>query len=284
MADFSNYELGDNVYELANGLLLRMAEAARYDLGLEPSEVAISGLIGRYGPEKELQKNISLVKEILGPDSTRITADWVDESGALHPVNRSFAHDTRPPEKVDAVVWSGGVANWLLRRTGVTERLDPTKVGSVLLPVGNLQMSPGQHQLVATYARLHGKLPTQADFVETYVTGRLKLADFRYEVIQVEEEKGDKILDALFEAKPELLGQTVLVAANAPNSIQAAGEVRLSAKKRNPEFDRAGDQLFMVSDTIPVARRGESTATHQNPDSALGQIARNALFLHRNRA
>ena len=127
--NFSSYELGDNVYGLANGLLIDIAEKAEYELGNAPTEARLKGLIEVLGPEKELQKNIELVKSNLGNAANETIANWVDRSGILAPLDRNFVINVQGPEEVDSVVMTGGVARWMLRREAVVRSLDPEKVG-----------------------------------------------------------------------------------------------------------------------------------------------------------
>lgn len=286
MTNFSNYELDQvqanpkGVYALANGLIPEIANLAGYALSEAPNDEELRGFVGLVGPDKELQKNISRVTDVLGDQATETTADWVERSGVLAPVNRAFKRTVDTPASVDTVLWSGGVANWMLRRRNLTERLDPQNVGQVLLPLGTRNMGNAEHQFVATLANKLGRQPTEAEFAETYIIGGLSVAGFDVEIIPVDSTNGDDILDASVEAHPEILDGSVLVVANAPNAIQGTGQFRLAAKRQDASFDAGDTQLYMMGDTIPVARNGEGTATHQNPKTALGQIARNALFLH----
>lgn len=286
MTDFSTYELGQNPYDLADGILREIAAATGYTLGEQPTDTELSGLISHLGPTKTLQDNITLVQEELGSgiDATTVVADWIERSGVLIPLQRAFADNEPTPNEFDAVVWSGGVANWILRRTAITERLDPERVGTVTIVAGNRQMREAEHQLVINYARKEGKLPSEADFISAYILGRLGLAGFDSSLLRVDSGNGDQILDELFAVHRSLLDKSVVVPSNAPNAIQAAGQLRLAAKRAYVTFDNTHNQVYMMSDSVPVARRGEGTATHQNPFSALGQIARNALFLHKNQA
>ena len=153
------------------------------------------------------------------------------------------------------------------------------------MPVGNREMKPAEHQMVKTYEKRHGKFPTETDFAETYLRGLLEVAGFggdKVQVVPVKDNNGDRILDALFDRRPELLSGSITVVTNAPNAIQAAGQLRAVARRTDEQFDSDGDQLFMVSDSIQLARRGEAPKTHQNPETALVQLMRNALFLQRN--
>lgn len=304
MSDFSNYELtpGLNVQSLAGGVVPAIAGAAEVPLTPYPArnsdggapqglpeaglaiEADLKALVGKVGPDKELQQNISAVRETLGPDAREQIAEWVERSGILYPVERSFKTTEPMPKKTDAVVWGGGVANWMLRRATVTERFDPDNVGRIYLPLGNRPVKAGEHQLAGTYEKQRGRLPKEHEFVRTYILDRLVTAGFdpKPKVIPVASGVGDKVLDALFEREPQLLDGTITVVANAPNAIQAAGQLRLAALRVDPSFDSTGEQLFVASDSVPLARRGEAAKTHQNPETALGQLVRNALFLQAN--
>lgn len=289
MADFSDYELSSkdfSVYALADGMLPEIATAAQFTLTPEPDAENIGSLIGKVGPDKELQQNIGAVREALGPDAKDQIADWIEKSGILFPVERGFADPTSLPEETDAIVWGGGVANWILRRAALTQRFDPDKVGRVVLPFGNRVMKPTEHQLVKTFAKEKGRPPKEYEFGRAYVLGSLMTAGFtpKPKIIPVGDGNGDRVLDALFEREPQLLDGTITVMGNAPNTIQAAGQLRLAARRADPGFDSTGEQLFMASDSVPVARRGEAAKTHQNPETALGQLVRNALFLEKNRS
>ena len=283
--DFSSYELADDTRELADGLLQEIAQIAQVDLYDVAPEKAMARMIGALGPDKELQKNIGRVRELLGEDSTERMADWVDRSGILKPIDRLFVRNEKSPSYVDTVVFTGGVGNWILRRESLLERMDPDAIGRAWLPMGNRVMKPGEHQLVTTWARRHnGAFPTEAQFAQDFVVPVMRIRGIEQaDVFPVEDDNGDNILDTFLEFHKSVLDGTIKVVANAPNTIQAAGQLRWAAVRADETFDRNGDQLSMVSDTIQVAREGESTATHQNPASALGQLARNALFIERNK-
>lgn len=286
---FSDYDLAlikeapTGFYRLGNGVLLEMAISFNCDLGTSPSEEGLSRLIAKVGPHAELQRNIEHVSEVLGPNAVDIAADWLDRSGVMDAVSGSFLRlgSGTVPEFIDAVVWSGGVANWQLRRLMTTLRLDPTTVGRVVLAMGNRLMGVGEHQLVATYARKTEKPPREFKFAQTQIVPILEAASFNTELLVVDNSNGDEVYRALFREFPELLRGTILTVGNAPNTIQGAGQLRAIAREARADFDADGQQLFVVGDHFPVARRGEDKATHQNPLSGLGQLARNALFLYR---
>lgn len=282
--NFRNYQLGDNVHQLAEGLLPEMAETMGYELTDQPDVDNLRGLIGHIGPAKWLQDNIALVRERLGTaeDAQVVAAGWTERSGVMIPMTRSFVSpEIAVPDEVDSAVITGGVARWMLRRADRLERVTARgmRVGRVVIAAGSRQMRPSEHARVADYAILNGAEPTEADFARTYMVPALAEAGHETELVAVDSSDGDDVMRAAAEATR---GGTVLAVGNAPAAIQVAGQYRLAAREASAGFDTSGDQLFMTADTLPVARGSEGPATHQNPFTALGQIARSALFLRMN--
>lgn len=282
---FQTYQLGDNPAELAEGVVRDMAAGIGYAMPDEPTEQTYRELIGYVGPNKELQQNIGTVQDRLGEDAVSRAADWVDRSGMLLPVDRSFAHpELRLPSDIETAVVTGGVARWFLRSANqlqdATSR-DGLRVGRALIAAGNRTMKETEHAWVAEYASKEGALPTEADFARTYVVPSLAHAGFETELIAVNSGKGSDVARAAAEY-PGALDGSVLVASNAGAAIQNAAQFRAAARavELRPNFDITGDQLYMTSDTIEQARHGESAAIGQNPITALGMVARSALALH----
>jgi hypothetical protein len=286
MADFSNYELGVNVYELADGVLPEIAHALEFETSREPSTEELQALIGHIGPAKTLQDNIARVQERLGTDQNAVAlaADWVERSGVLQPLIRSIARpDVVVPRLFDEAFIGGGVARWMLRRVAQAEdvTVQGLRIGQVTLPLGQRQMGEAEHDLVKEYAVRNGTLPTEVEFGRSYILPRLRNAGLNVRLLDFDSQNGDEIM-RMYAESGDLNDGLVLALANAPSAIQTAGQCRIAAREVDGDFDHSGRQLFVASDTIDVARQGEPAATHQNPFSALGQIARNALFLHKN--
>jgi hypothetical protein len=287
--DFSNYDLAalkaapGGVYDLADGLLRGIARAFDYTLGNTPCEPEIFGLIGAVGPHKTLQDNIQHVMDVLGPTAVAKTGSWMEWSGCMQATSGAFmAPGTTPlPDRIGSVVWTGGVANWQLRRRNLAERLDPTTVDEIILVTGNRLMAGNEHPLVATFIRHEDRQPTEYEFASIYVEPVLENAGFTVSVQRVDSQNGDEVCEAVFRQNSDLLGETVLTVGNAPNLIQGAGQLRAAARQVDPSFDQDGNQLFMIGDSFPVAHKGESKDTHQNPLSGIGQIVRNAAFLQK---
>ncbi len=291
MADFSNYELGEiaehefGVYQLADELIPEMAETLELDITGRPVQETLGNFIGKFAPDKELQKNISLVQDRISVDEA---ADWVERSGVLKPIARAFRDETGLPEKFGRAVLTGGVANWILRRSTVLEQIDPARIYTVWLVAGDRKMSDNEHQLVKSHRERfawNNVETTEYKFMKKFVLPRLTDAWFNVRDFHAEgQTKGSAVLDdwAKFITTIDSAARKskFLVPANAPASIQTAATIREALQKLDPTFDMAAEpQLYMISDTIPVARHGEGTATHQNPYSALGQILRSAKYL-----
>ncbi len=296
MTNFADYNLGylgwaheQGIFGLADELVPEMMEAAGVERDEHASdEAALRALVGALSPNKELVLNINTTMEKLGENAVERAIEWVDRSGVLEPINRSFQRDETPPKKVDSIVFSGGVANWMLRRTALLERLDPASTDRVVIAAGERVMKPGEHQMVKNYAQNNGRLPTEYEFMGKYILPRIGHAGFNDRTIHFVDGRSsnaDEIWAEAIRKNSKLVGPTrTLIVTNAPNSIQAAGQFRLSARQVDEGFDGLVSQLFVVSDSIPVARHGEKSPGLQDPVTAIGQIARNALVLHQNLA
>lgn len=289
--NFANYDLAVlkgspmGVFLLADGLIRRIAnEISYHELGAVPTEEGIKGLIDDFGANKELQLNDAIERR-LGPSGVNIAADWLEQSGALRDTRRSFASPGQEfPDYFDAVIWPDGVPRWMLRRLMTTLGLDPESVGRVLLPMGNGPLKPSQHPLVQTLERRLVNRVVAYEFGQEIIAPTLRLSGFpNVEVMEVKSSQGREVNRAPFrpDAYPGLLDGTILVIGNAPSVIQTAGQLRFAAREFNPSFDEGGRQLFMMSDTIPVARWGEGPDTHQDPFSGVVQLFRNYRALHK---
>lgn len=291
---FANYSLSalesdpQGVYNLANELIPEMAWAFNYELSEVPDEQNLRGLIAHIGPAKTLQDNIGLVQERLGSteDDVTLAANWVERSGVLLPTERSFADPSIVlPDSIETAIITGGVARWMNRRaqTLVHAMGEGLEVGQTVIAVGNRQMKETEHELVTDFARKEGRLPNEAEYATTYLEPLLKImTEQTVKVIPVESSVGDDVLREALDSEFTVLSGEILSVGNAPAAAFTAGQIRQAARRLSPFFDDVHDQLFMIGDQIDVAREGQGPATHQNPFSALGQIARTALILHQN--
>ncbi len=290
MSDFHNYDIFDlahspnGVYGLADGLLPEMAEATGYDLEATPTTEAIQGFIRHIGPAKTLQDNIGLVQEHLATNSDAVTiaSNWAERSGSLQEMHGGFADPEIPyPSSLKVAVFNTAVGRWQERRAKkVLELVERgVDIRHVAIFAGNRAMTEVEHPEVSEIAKRDGDLPTEARFAELYTAEMLRSAGVDTNVISVDSSVGDEIFKEGLTLNEWLFNYQVLAVGNAPSTVQVAGQYRKAARSIE-SWDNSGRQLFMAGDSIPVARHGEGPATHQNPFTALGQIARNALILH----
>jgi hypothetical protein len=274
----------NGVYGLSDKLLHEMANALAYgELGELPTEQALRGFIRHVGPAKLLQDNIDLVRARLRThrDAVRIAADWTDRSGVLMPMDGSFLNPgQRASEETDVII-TGGVCRWELRRMEelIRQIANGRPIGRVFLVAGSREMAASEHDLVAAYRVRHDDGPTESDVMEGVIAPWLKFIGLDVKVVAVPSGVGNEVM-AHAALAADVVNRTVTVVSNAPAGIQNAAQLRAAARAIDPGYDRNGDQLFVLSAGINVARQGEGPEMHQNPFTALGQIARNALYIH----
>lgn len=277
---FGNFNIQtDNVYDIGDGVIPEMAGVFEHDLSEKPEEANLGTLISKVGPAKTFLDNLTVVRNVLGEntESLDMAIDWVDRSGLLVQVERSFVDPSlRLPDTIGTAIISGGVRNWMQRRSELLDKISSNvAIERVLLVAGNRVMNPVEGVDV-----LQGM--TEAEYMEAIIRAKL-IALGRFPVIDTLSIDSTEGLEVLRQAVVKVGNvATTLVVGNAGNVIQNAGQYRRAGiSTYGPSFDSRGNQLFMISDEFPVARHGEPAITHQNPYMALGQIARNAQELVR---
>jgi hypothetical protein len=288
---FENYDLSsersDAIYEIGadethpTGVIPEMAAAFGHELSATPDETNLGELINRVGPAKELQNNIGLVQEILGTDedAVSIARSWSERSGLLTPVERSYFTAERLEGRVALAVITGGVRNWMARREQRLEALvHEREVDSVLLVAGNRTMKALEGPDVEEGM-------SEADYMERVVARQVSELGIAYNLSRVDSGIGDQVMETgVAQALDLVSAESALIAvvSNAGAWVQNVGQFRRAAiNKAGQRFDERGDQIVAVSDSFPLGTGEEPTATHQNPFTALGQIARNAQELVR---
>jgi hypothetical protein len=284
--DFSNFNLGDNVYELADGLVPEMAEQLGVDIGQEPSSEDLQLLMNQVGPKKELRSNPEIELPIV------VKADFVDRSGVQNALDRSLwtPEITIANSGVDGVVMTGGVANWLDRIgysvvDDVSQRVEGSKV---YIPVGNRVMQLATEKTnsnVEIFFDDLGRYPTETEYVGHFIVPVLE--DARYEVIVEphETQNGDEILSSFFERNRELLESKLAMVRVANAGVIMAIQMRDAARSLRAEFDTDPEnpQVFVATDSFPIARTEEQDedAQHfQKSDSGFRQVVLTAKKLH----
>lgn len=295
--DFANYDLNqmpeNGVFGLGGGVLLDMAQGFGYTgFGEQPTEEALRKFVGIAGKAKTLQDNVEAVQERLGSneDATALAIGWIDRSGVMNQLDRSFVSpkpELSTPQHVDTAIITGGVARWMLRRAdrlinhvAVPENNPKAAntVGRVVLAAGQRRMAPTEHKLIEDWA--HPEEPTEYNFMRYEIVSKLQKAGMHADVIDVDGENGNQVMANTAWRSNIGIADTTLVVSNASAGIQNAGSLRRAARQYSPGFDVSGKRLFVVTDKFALAREGEPAATHQNPMTVLGQLARNALYLH----
>lgn len=290
--DFATYDLTamppNGVYGLAGGLLPEMARVMRYEgLGDTPTEAALRGFIRHVGPDKWLQNNIGLVQQLLGTDANAVSiaADWIEQSGCLKALDRSFVRpDLRTPTHVDVAVISGGVARWMLRRANrlIEHIAAGNRVGKIILVAGNDAMKSTEHAMVAANAAGQDKGDEQSEFMHAVIAPMVRFAVRRLgtpvHVIPVGSGEGSDVM-ATAAIAGELADRTAVLVGNAPAGVQTAAQLRRAVRQLKEGYDRDGTQLYVLTDDIEVDRHGKGPMM-QNSLTALGLFGRNALGAH----
>lgn len=283
---FDQFSLSDSVYDLGGGVLHEMAASTGHELTAEPDADNLGGLISAIGPAKELQANIGRVQEVLGTDqdALELAREWVSRTGLLSPVERFFPDDRLLVNSTgyEVAVITGGVRNWMARRAIRLAQLSGSQefIGTTLLVAGNRVMKTAEGPDVTEGM-------TEADYLDAVVKPQLGNIGLHSEVIRVDSVVGDDVMRAAAEAAAERNdlsdeGNSVAIVSNAGAWVQNAGQFRRAMQSLVPVFDATSAQLLVVSDGFKLGETGaEPTSTHQNPFTALGQIARNAQELVR---
>lgn len=291
--NFATYNLEDPTprfeYGIADELIPEMAAATGFtQIAPHPTEATLRAFIGHIGPAKTLQDNIQIVTERLQlPGNTtaaQVAADWLDRSGVMQPMERSFvapADIIQPPESYNEGLIMGGVLRWMDRRADeALELAAQGKLNRVHVVAGSRRMG-AEGAWAKAYAKKNDKAPTEAQFAEKVIVPKLESAGVETIFTPVDSKVGVEVAAAA--ASKLDTTKSIVVVGNAPSVVQTAGEFRLAAREINSSFDATGEQLFMRADGRLLAREGEPAATHQNPLTALGAVARNALLLYLNR-
>lgn len=278
---FANYNPSrhglDGIYRIGadeehpDGVAQEMATAFGYELTI-PDD----GFVDAVGSAKELQSNIAVVQEALRTheDAVTLTRGWATRSGLLVPVARTFATaEAIGQDPISRVVVTGGMRNWMERRAGrLVELAQKQEVGGVLLAAGNRQMKPSEGPGV-----LEGM--TEATYMRDVIAPRLGKLGVPMEVLCVDSGKGSDVMMVAAYRLRELVDlekDRIAVASNAGAWVQNAGQLRRAVRELTEgKFDASGEQLVVVSDPFELGNGTEPAATHQNPFSATGQIARN---------
>lgn len=282
--NFNDFYLGDNVYELADGVIPEIAERLDVTLGSEPNSADLQLIVDKVGKNRVLRLN----QEVEAIDRGA-KAELLNRSGIQNRLQRSLWTPKIPatPGGLDAILATGGVANWQDRTTKTIKDFG-AKLVPVYIGAGNRKMGTATeltNKNVATVQRVFKRHPTESEYVASIVAPNLKRAGYNVLLTSFETEDGDQILRRLFEINVHLTNERVAMARVANAGIIMAIQMRNAARIVNPEFDTDPNnpQVFIITDTFPIAttkRQDEAPKSYQKTDSALRQLVLSAKKLH----
>jgi hypothetical protein len=285
--DFSNFELGDDVYKLAGGLIPELIERAGLDPEAENRTDVMGELVGILGKNKVLRDNEPVTFLALGEMAT-----YVERSGALKPLGRSlWTPDKKVPEGTPRLI-TGAVANWQDRTVNylIKKAKKLTSDVEVNVALGNRLMdSPSEQKNpnVQRFVEEYGSLPTETHYAEHFVITKLVEAGYNVTGYSFNTNAGDALAEAFVAQKKELFvnGRPLSFVRVANAGVQLALQFRKAAQGINPRYDsiKFKPKVFAETDTIPVATSQEEIdqpTNFQAPQPALRQIALTAKLLH----
>lgn len=286
--DFSDFYLSDNVYELADELLPEMADVFEVDLGDEPNAEALGRLVGAIGTKETLRDNErgarAWLEERTGsPEQALETAaEWLGRSGVQQELDRSLWTPRRVTASVDPIVITGAVANWQDRTANFIESETRIFGGTTIhVATGNRVMQTGTEQANANIKQFfneHSRYPTETEYASSFVVPRLREAGNRVYHDSFQTTNGDEIADQFVRHNQVLLNGQLVFARVANAGIQLAVQFRNAARNLHPEVDSdpANPQIFVLTDSFPIARTEEQVANareFQSPFTGIRQVA-----------
>lgn len=280
--NFNNYVLGDNVYQLAEGLIPEIAERLDVSMGEQPNSEALSRLVGVIGKNKVLRNN------------AQITAYELEEAGSLvlrsgvqEPLSRSlWSPDIKLPSTAEVTVITGGMANWQDRLPALlTERASST---TVYAASGNRTMDEDTeltNKNVLDFQSKTGNLPSESEYISRYVLPKLGKTSVKF--TPYDTDQGNQIASSFVQDYPELFadGKQISFARVANAGIQLAAQFRKAARAVNPRYDadKLHPQVFVLTDSFPIAETAKQLKNprqYQSPFTALRMVALTAKMLH----
>lgn len=260
--DFSSFLLEDNVYGLAGGLVPEIAERLEVPIADEPNDGDLQNVMKKVGTNKILRNNAQITAM-----SREEIVDMVERSGAQKAVRRSLWTPEAGLENgpLDAVLVFGGMANWQDRGAALAASLRVPVIAAAGSRVMN-QATEITNPHVAAWHKSEGRYPTEAEYVQDEVAGRLRTGGQSVEALAYDTDNGDEIITKVLQDRPELLEGRIALARVANAGVLMASQLRLAARTINPDFDAdpAAPQLFVVTDGFPLARTAAQEAAPAN--------------------
>ena len=278
--DFSNFEFGEPVMELAGGMMPELMERAGIDYENQTASAALGELVGILGSNKVTQDNEPV--DFLTADEM---ADYVDRAGTQNALWRSlWTPDGLVPTDSN-VLTSGAVANWQDR---VADHLVSNAIFAygtkVYMPVGNRLMNSKTEVTnpnVIDFKEKFETLPTEAQYAEHVIVPRLQEGNYSPVLATYNTGDGERIASNFVTDYPELFakGERMSFVRVANAGLQLALQFRRAAQQNvAPLYDANphDPQVFIETDSLQVARNG---SIGQNPRTGLRQVGVAAKLL-----
>ena len=218
-------------------------------------------------------------------------AQLVEDSGIQQKLNRSLWTPEIPTPDSAPRLATGAVANWQ-DRTVKEVLAKHVGAGSLWLPTGVREMGTPTERTnanVIAFNAAKGRNPTEAEYAARYVIPEAEDAGFtRIHFEKHATTDGNTIAHDFAKAHPELFNENgkLAVARVANAGVQLAMQFRNAARAQfsGAQFDadRDNPQLFMLTDTLPVAKNEaqlKDPQHFQSPYTALRQTALTAKLL-----
>lgn len=283
--DFSNFYLGDSVYELASGVVPEIAERLDVTVSREPHSAELQEIMTKVGQNKVLRQN----EEITAIDR-RTMAELLEVSGVQRALRRSlWTPDLdASASNIDAVVMLGGVANWQDRTAKVISKGRKYKDTPIYLLGGSRVMdTPTEvtNPNIAAFHETFRRYPTEARYIASVIAPRLKRVGHQVMVNTYDIKNGDEILWKLFEENGHLFFARLALARVANAGIPMAVQMRDAGRSGFKHFDTnpKKPQTFVITDEFPVSKteKQDSNATkYQKAATGVRQLVLTAKKLH----
>lgn len=296
--DFSNFELGDDVYKLANGLVPEIAGRLGFMLGEKPDSGHMHDLVGVLGKNKVLRDN-ARVQAI----NLEVAAELLERSGVQKPLDRSLWTPDRKIDPSGLTIVTGAVPNWQDRATKlVAEEIHEGTISEeVRIVTGSRVMdrpSEKDHPNIRRFRSeakkaSKSKRPKAGNYpTETQYAKRFALPAIRAEgssiLTSYDVEDGEAIASNYARDYKELfrVGHPIVFARVANAGVQLATQFRAAIREHaNPEFDADPEnpEVFILTDGFPIARNDDQvqdSANYQSPYTGLRQAVLTAKVLH----
>lgn len=292
--DFSTFELGNNVYELADGLIPEIAVYLDVQLADEPNSEDLHRLVGKLGKNKVLRDNNEVTAINL-----ETAARLLDRSGVQKPLDRSLwtPERGRSAEEKDLTIITGAIANWQDRTAKLVKTSIETGVlgGEVKIVAGNRIMDRPTEKTntnVQMFFDEEGRYPTETQYALDFVLPEIgtRIGNGGATLVEYNTDKGDELAANFARDHKKMFDGVnpvpITFARVANAGVQLAVQFRNAIREyADPTFDEDHDspEVFVFTDSFPIVRTEEEIAdpvNYQSPYSGLRQAVLTAKMLH----